>query len=266
MKQLTVKHKKLDREQITGYKNSKPQTEHVSTIIDDESMLYLGDKLIAVYKSVPFDTGELLKACHQLKFEPYKRTSGIITQTININAVPRNGLRDNICKLSRLAQRDIRKHDTFLEYGKKISTSYRRYFSSAYSSQVKETYVGNQKTESYYLIKGTPFTSAVANKDCALNYHYDNANTKDGISCMIILKGNVAGGELILPELDIGFSCQDDFILLFDGQKYLHGVTEIIKSNGGYRYTIVYYNNKGMHLCLPPNEEIIHHQQWLERK
>ncbi|MEM9995406.1 MAG: hypothetical protein AAGE79_14910, partial [Acinetobacter pittii] len=57
-----------------------------------------------------------------------------------------------------------------------------------------------------YLIKGTPFTGGVINKNTALGYHRDSANTKDGISCMVILKKGVAGGELILPELNIGFA------------------------------------------------------------
>lgn len=264
MKRIEVRYKKFDKEQVARFKMEKPTAKHVSLMIDEATCVYVGEKLVAVYKRVNFDTLELLKTCHQLKFDSYKRTNGMLTTTININSIPRNPLRDNFCKKAKLNDSAPEKHDVFLTYAKQIAKSYREYFSSAYAEQVKENFVGKRRIEIDYRVKATPFTSAVANKNCDMGYHFDNANTKEGISCMIILKGNVRGGELILPELDIGFSCQDDFILLFDGQRYLHGVSKIDKAFNGYRYTIVYYNNNGMHLCLPAEEENKHYEQWLD--
>ena len=159
-------------------------------------------------------------------------------------------------------------HDIFLDHARKIAKAYRANFIQAYANQIKYSYIGSSKVHGAYRIKGTPFTSGVINKDTALGYHRDLANTKDGMSCMLILKKGVAGGELILPELSIGFACQDGYILLFDGQKYIHGVTPIIpaQSGNGYRYTIVYYNNKGMSLCLAPEDEEKHYRNHLEKQ
>lgn len=265
MQSIVANYNKLSREEINRFKAQGPKSIHVSKMIDEECMLYVDNRLVAIYKKANFMKSDLLETCCRLKFETYMRTNGMLTTTVNINAVPRNPLRDNICKLAGLSYNFPNQHNVFLDYGKAIAHSYKKYFSYQYAQQVKQSVVGKMKIDKNYIIKGSPFTSAVVNKNCSMGYHFDQANTKDGLSCMIILKENVAGGELILPELNIGFACQDEFILLFDGQKYMHGVTDMVKATGGYRYTIVYYNNSGMRLCLPPDEELKHSQSWLER-
>lgn len=266
MKTIEAKYNRLSAQNIEVLKKEKPCSEHIELMIDNEACVYVGGTLVAIYKKVEFSTIELLKICHHLKFESSLRTNGMQTTTLNINSIPRNARRDNMCRRARLSNTHPEKHEVFIQYANKIARSYRKYFSKSYAGQVKENVIGEKRIDRNYLIKGTPFTGGVANKDCAMNYHFDTANTKDGISCMLIMKESAVGGELILPELDLGFSCQDDYMLLFDGQKYLHGVTNIIKASGGYRYTVVYYNNKGMHLCLPPDEELEYNQQWLDRK
>jgi hypothetical protein len=213
-------------------------------MIDEEAIVTVGDEVIAVYKKAGFDLTAIRNACFNLEFSTYVRTSGLLTQTENINASPRNSLRTNKCRKTKLHDSNPEIHQVFLYYAseKRVHESYR--------------------------IAGTPFTSGVINKDTALGYHRDIANTKDGISCMLILKEGLAGGELILPEVKIGFACQDGYILLFDGQKYIHGVTAFASAQGsrGYRYTTVYYNNKAMSLCLPPEQEEQYYKRHLERR
>ena len=46
-------------------------------------------------------------------------------------------------------------------------------------------------------------------------------------------------------------------MIMFDGQKFVHGVTPIIKMNErDYRYTMVYYSLKGFWQCLTEEEEL----------
>lgn len=265
MKTIITTYKKLDKQAIEDLKAQKPQIQHISTLIEDECFIFSNGKLIAAYMKADFETTNLLEACNDLKFSGYKRTRDLITYSVNINSLPRNPLKENLCRPALLRYDNPKKHDVFLSYARLMSKQYRKHFIEAFVEQIKSNYIGKTKVNEYYRITGTPFSGGVVNKNSAINYHYDYANTKNGISCMVILKENVAGGELILPELDIGFACQDGYILLFDGQKYLHGVTDIIAADNGYRYTIVYYNNKGMHLCLPPEKEIEHYQNWLDR-
>jgi hypothetical protein len=253
---------------LADYRTKIPKASDVSLMISEEALVHVDGKVRAIYKKADFDLTTIRHACNALKFEMYLRTSGLQTYTLNINASPRNGLRSNKCQFTKFHRTQPSNHNVFLINAKKIAGSYRKYFRKAYANQIKQSYIGQGRVNEIYRIKGTPFTSGVINKDTALGYHRDLANTKDGISCMLILKKGIAGGELILPELNIGFSCQDGYMLLFDGQKYLHGVTPILDSKTlkGYRYTIVYYNNKGMSLCLPPVEEEEQYKLLLEKQ
>ncbi|QTE36109.1 hypothetical protein J3L18_23695 [Mucilaginibacter gossypii] len=268
MKAIRVISKHLSVQELRLLKKMQPAAEHVTEIIDNDAIVFCGGKIVAVYKKVDFNTDEARRACLQMKFTSQVRSSGISSLTVNINASPRRPNLDNKCWISRLRRSSVLTHQIFEQTARELSKYYRSYFKKRFVNQVKTTFSGVKKVDKAYRIRGTPFTGGVVNKNSALPYHFDLANTDDGISCMLILKWGVAGGELILPQLDIGFACQDNYVLLFDGKSYLHGVTPIIKSaiGTGYRYTIVNYNNSGMDLCLPPFEEEVHYQQHLEKQ
>lgn len=258
----------ISKERVRFFKSQRPDKSHVSRIINEEAILHLRGKVIGVYKEISFDTIPILTACLELSFNSYVRNSGILTSTINLNASPRSPRLDNKCLHSKLRIDQPQVHELFLDTARKISKEYQKYFKKQFGSQVKATYSGAKKVEASYRIQKTPFTGGVINKNSALPYHFDSANTHDGISCMVILKEGVAGGELILPQLDIGFACQNNYMLLFDGKTYLHGVTPIVKAayNQGNRFSIVFYNNNGMALCLPPDQEELHYQCHLEKQ
>jgi len=233
-------------------------------MICDERIVIANNQVVAVYKKANCDLTAMRNACLRLKFPEYERTSGLRTHTLNINASPRNGKRKRMCTKSKFSREFPKTHDIFLDYAREIAKEYRKYFPQQYAEQVRRMYIGKHKVEAEYRIKGTPFTSGVINENSALGYHRDQANTKNGISCMFCLKSGVGGGELVLPELGIGFDCQDGYLLLFDGHKYIHGVTRMF--GGGYRYTTVFYNNKGMSLCLSPEEEEDNYKRYMNNK
>lgn len=268
MRTFITHQKVIDRKALKALKSTTPSRAHVNLIINEDAVIINNGKLVALYTKAPFDHDNILSLCLGLKFDLYQRSSGLRTQTINLGSSPRNPLRDNYCRPSKFKRDDQQKHKAFENIARLVATVYRHHFSEAYIGQIKQSYVGKHKIAPQYLIKGTPFTGGVINKDSALGYHYDKANTKEGISCMVILKAGVAGGELILPQLDLGFSCQDGYLLLFDGRTLLHGVTPIIKAQQGkgYRFTIVYYNNEGMELCGSLKEEVATYQKYLDER
>jgi hypothetical protein len=268
MKPIKVIHKIYCDEPLSVLKKQIPDVSHVKIIINYEAFVYSAGKLIAIYKKACFDSLAARKASIQLRFDKQVRSSGIVSMSINLNASPRRPHLDNRCWQSKLKRTNPDIHEVYEQIAQEISKVYRQYFKKRFANQVKQTYSGLNKVDSAYRIKNTPFTGGVINKDSALPYHYDMANTDDGISCMLILRHGIGGGELILPQLNLGFACQDDYILLFDGKNYLHGVTPIVKrpNSNAYRYTIVNYNNSGMDICLPPNEEDLHYQAHLEKQ
>jgi hypothetical protein len=259
MKALRINPINLSKERVLELKSRGAKLADAPIYIDEEVFLHKNGKPIAIYKKVDIDLLPLLFSCLCLNFPTYERTGGLVTQTINLNYSPRNAKRTNMCQPTDLLVKRPAIHDLFTQYAQAMDSYYKQYFKKEYSNQLEASI---NKIDPTYLIENTVFTGGVVNKDSSLSYHRDNANTKDGISCMIILKKYARGGELVLPELGVSFACQDGYMLLFDGQKYLHGVTPIKVSKKGYRYTTVFYNNKGMSLCLSPKEELEYFEQY----
>jgi hypothetical protein len=74
---------------------------------------------------------------------------------------------------------------------------------------------------------------------------------------MLVLKKDVDGGYLIIPELDLALECPDGALVIFNGQNILHGVSPIeYTNNKAYRYSVVYYSLEQMWKCEPLDEEI----------
>jgi hypothetical protein len=93
------------------------------------------------------------------------------------------------------------------------------------------------------------WTSGVINQASQLPYHRDRANFETW-SAMPVLRRGMSGGHLSMPEYGITVNCRDGWSLLFNGHRYLHGVTPMqLKAKDGYRYSIVFYALRGMKDC-----------------
>jgi hypothetical protein len=79
---------------------------------------------------------------------------------------------------------------------------------------------------------------------------------------MVAFKSNIKGGYLSIPEYDVGLEIATNSVLLFDGQKILHGVTPIkLLNKNSYRFTIVYYTLKSMWNCEPLSKEVARYKK-----
>lgn len=93
------------------------------------------------------------------------------------------------------------------------------------------------------------YTSGVINTSATLPYHTDRFNFPV-ISAMPVLRRNMAGGHLHIPEYDITVPCRDGWVVFFPGQQLVHGVTPMrLTAPDGYRYSVVYYALRGMKDC-----------------
>lgn len=100
------------------------------------------------------------------------------------------------------------------------------------------------------------WTSGVVNDTAALPYHRDGFNFATW-SAMPVLRRGVRGGYLHLPEFGVAFACADSTVTLFPGKRWVHGVTPLsrVRSDDGYRISIVYYALRGMKDCRTAAEE-----------
>lgn len=105
------------------------------------------------------------------------------------------------------------------------------------------------------------WTSGVINWSATLPYHRDTMNY-DAWSAMPVLRWQMAGGYLHLPEYDLIVGCRDGWQVSFWGRGLVHGVTPMRpKTLAGFRVSIVYYSLQGMRTCREWAEEVATAQQ-----
>lgn len=100
------------------------------------------------------------------------------------------------------------------------------------------------------------WTSGVVNDTAQLPYHRDRFNFSTW-SAMPVVRRGVRGGHLHLPEYGVVLPCTDSTVVLFPGERYVHGVTPMHKlTPDAYRFSVVYYALRGMKTCLEYASEI----------
>jgi hypothetical protein len=104
---------------------------------------------------------------------------------------------------------------------------------------------------------GAPFTSGIVNKASVLPYHVDRGNVAGSWSVMLMIRQNVDGGRLHLPEYDVTLGVPHLSLTMFNGQSMWHGVTPMrLSTADGYRFSIVWYAKSMFLKCGSIEEEI----------
>lgn len=138
-------------------------------------------------------------------------------------------------------------------YAGKLESIYREYFPDTY--QYHQTCAQDILPE--WKMPDSVFTSGIVNKTSQLYYHKDARNFEGTYSNMIVARKDTGGGGLVVPSLNIYVPCEDGTLVIFNGQKFTHGVTEIEKTKlTGYRFSVVYYTLEKMKECKPVDEEV----------
>jgi len=223
---------------------------HSCMMVDRDS----GD-LVGVYLIMPKTPIKLLQALLMTKYDKNKRLAGLITHSKIFGYKPREKIRNDFCTATAWAKDHPKTHKIICDFAKELTKYYRKHCAEVFNDHVE---IAKEKILPEWTIKGTPFSSGIVNKNNALHYHYDAGNFKNVYSNMVAFRSNVNGGHLSIPEYDIGLEIANNSILLFDGQKILHGVTPIkLMSKNAYRYTIVYYTLQQMWNCEPLTRELL---------
>jgi len=210
--------------------------------------------MIGIYLIMPKTPTKLLTSILSIKYGKHKRTRGLPTTSRVFGYHPREPIRHNFCASHSLSKEHPKKNKIICDFANDLSNYYKKYCGEVFLDHMQ---TAQEKILPEWTIRGTPFTSGIINKNNILHYHYDSGNLKNAYSNMVAFKSNITGGHLSIPEYDIGLEIANNSILLFDGQKILHGVTPMRKLNeNAYRYTLVYYTLKMMWKCEPLTQEI----------
>ncbi len=227
-----------------------------STLIKEDCKLVDKEsgQLLGVYLVMPKHSRELLKALLTIKYDKNKRLAGLITKSRIFGFKPREKIRNDFCTSTQLARESPKEHEIICGFAKEISKYYRKFCGEIYTDHEEIT---KSKLLPEWTLEGTPFSSGIVNRNNALHYHFDSGNFKNVYSNMVAFKSNVKGGYLSIPQYDIGMEIANNSLMLFDGQKILHGVTPFkLLSKDAYRLSIVYYSLQQMWKCEPMTAEL----------
>ncbi len=202
------------------------------------------------------NVADLSWAVRSINYGQSKRQTGLVSTSRIFGFSPRAPLLGrNACMAASMARAHPGQHEVLCRYGQMLSEMYRAAAPEQFDRQQQEL----KKILDQWVIPGTVFTSGIVNKNNPLKYHLDRGNFLDVFSCMVVLRKNCEGGYLVVPELNAKFLLSDRSVFLFDGQKWLHGVSQIKMLNDqGYRYSIVYYALRAMCKCGSIEDELDH--------
>lgn len=221
---------------------------------------------VIVYLEVPeLPSVYMVNRLKSYYFDMDKRTQGLVSRSKTFGYAPRETIRRDFCSSAALARQDPDGHNYICKFGALLSKFYEKYCPDTFQMHMGLT---TKRILDDWRIDDSPFTSGIINKNIALKYHLDAGNIHDVYSNMVCFKKDCSGGSLAIPEYNIGLEIKNKSILLFDGQKILHGVTPFrLTSLEAYRYTLVYYTLKSMWACKPVDEELTRiRQKKLERE
>lgn len=232
----------------------QPSESEFDQVISKECTLVSEGKLVGLYTKLPRDLLSKLRtvAC-KTKPTKGKRTLGLPTASSIFGFLPRNPVRSDYCRLSGDSIKDANLLGAVQNCSRQISNIYKEVLPDQFKSQS----LASAGISSEWKIEGTPFTTCNFNKNTAIKYHRDKANQKGVFSSVIIVRRDVTGGELVLPEYRTALAQRDGAVLLFDGQREIHGVCPVAKKKrAGYRFSIVLYAMQQMENCYPYADEI----------
>lgn len=235
-----------------------PAAEDVTQHLSGEVTLVIkGGVPIVVVAHYAGDTTALHAAAATIKYpEHAKRTNGLPVKNRSFGFTTRNVIRGDYCSAAGLAREDAETHRVLCDFAVELEAMYESRLPSVFAVHAEKA--RKRIAQDWKLSDQHTFTSGNANRNNAIRYHFDTGNISGVCSAMIVLRsGGATGGELILPEYDIGLYLDDGDVLFFDGQGILHGVTPIeLPTPESYRTSLVYYTLDQMWKCLTGDEEI----------
>lgn len=245
-----------------AFENDDPIIDEDTIIVDKNT-----EEVLLIYKDTDelLDTGRMIEALSKVKFSVNKRTNGLVTQSEIIGYRPRMvGLAGKkTCSKTAFGNKYKSIEDDLFAVAKSAEKLYGEFAPSRYQNH--STLAENVREE--YLMPETHFTSGIINKNNPLKYHLDTGNFKDVFSIMLGLKKDIKGGYLHIPELKVNLRISNGSLSMFDGQRFVHGVTPMLgTSDTSYRFTIVFYSLVQMWNCLETSLEVANAKKAEDRK
>lgn len=248
---------KVERRRTGGFDHlvKTQPTAVVGEFVDRETIVFEDGKPTLGYFFVPASLlRDIRKVVRGTKTQKSSRTNGLPTQSTIYGVMPRNNLRVDYCRFTAASRKEKEYFETMNHYCEVLSEYYEKWFPDNYRDALAEV---NAEVDPEWRHNKTPFQTININVNHAIKYHRDTGNFRQARSTVLIVKEDIAGGELVVPEYDMTLSQRDGAFTIFDGQGLLHGVLPIRRvTPRGYRASIVFYSMNALKNCYPYQGEI----------
>jgi hypothetical protein len=214
--------------------------------VDEET-----DEIIFVYFPMEEEVNLLRRSVLNIKYGSTKRQSlGIENLSRTFGMAPRKIFqRRESCRPTTLANEQPNEHAVLVAFAEKFAKMFKEFAPEVYEHDVKALADAGVDNE-WRMTDDALWTSGVVNKSSTLPYHRDGFNFATW-SAMPVIRRDMKGGYLHLPEYNLTCACRDGWVTFFAGYKYVHGVTPMTPlKEDAYRYSIVYYALRGMKDCF----------------
>jgi len=206
------------------------------------------DEAVVVY--APF-VGNIAKYRQAILNAPMTTTPRAQTGFRNISRVFGNAPRASFkrresCRAASLAYDAPDIHNELIEITDNLVEMLKKYVPEQFELDILEM---EQVEQDWRISKNSLWTSGVINKASALPYHRDRNNFETW-SAMPVIRRGMRGGMLHMYGYDQTVECRDGSVTMFNGYRYVHGVTPMKPvQKDAYRFSVVYYALRGMKDC-----------------
>lgn len=246
---------KLDNLNMKDYVKRSAKEDDYQTLVNEPCVGVDKDtgEIIFLYTDVGIDTEELVEGLKSVQYQKTERSAGLVTNSRVFGYRPRITFRSDFCSSASLSRDNPAVAEQLGKLALRMQELYQEYIPLTFEEH--KLRAGEIKKE--WLIKDTLFSSGIVNKNNQLRYHRDAGNFENVFSCMLVMKGGIDGGFLSVPEYGVGLELKNNTVLMFNGQKLMHGVTPIQRQNSlSYRFSVVFYTLKSMWNCLEIGDEL----------
>lgn len=176
-----------------------------------------------------------------------RQTTGVRTSSRTFGMAPRKVFQKReSCRPTSLAYDAPEQHALLISLAERFGEILERHVPDAYRADMATAAVADE----WKMTPKATWTSGVINHTSVLPYHRDGGNF-DVWSAMPVVRRDVRGGYLNIPEYDVTCAARDGWVTMFPGYRLVHGVTPMAKEKpDGYRISTVYYALRGMKDCF----------------
>lgn len=246
----------LKRFEKTSYKRGDYPDRQVGPLVAEPTkILAPNGRLLVYYTKMPKHLREMSReVALNTKPTASARTRGVPQLSSVYGFIPRNPIREDYCRLTKKSKEEVGNFKKSLELNKAVAEYYKSVDKQVYNIAMEDV---RAQVLPDYRLADTPWVNCNVNLNQVIKYHTDSGNIKGDYSNVIIVKEGVDGGYLACPELGYTLAQQDGFMVFFDGQSILHGVTPCsFKNKDSYRCSIVFYTLENLRLCYPYEDEL----------